>query len=365
MNGIAVTEFRRGEPLFVKGHMAREMYFIVTGTVEVIDGTEIERVTTGGVLGAVEFLRQQPYSASALCASDTNVLVLNEDNITEFFQRQPQLGLILLKAVAAHIPSSDDGNASREPVDDKPVQQLPTSLMGLFPKGHPMPEDRRPDSDGEFLYAKMVECPVCGSSFSTLSIRESRVITKEHRYDFRMIAENFEPLWYYAWVCPDCLFAHPYTQFDRVSKTVAGKIRGQQQRYPLTGTFQFSDSRTLKEVFLSYFLILRTFELMNAPAVQFGNTWLRLLWLYEDLGDEKWVKLAAENAMKYFDEAIISGVRSEAEDQRLFMIMAELCLRLDKPNEALRYLREVIALRGNERYRRQASDRIQDLRSAE
>ena len=106
MNGFAVTEFRRGEPLFVKGNPAREMYFIVTGTVELVDGHTVEKLSTGGVVGAVEFLRQEPYKTSALCVNDTSVLVLNEENLPEFFQRQPQLGFILLKAVAAYIPSS-------------------------------------------------------------------------------------------------------------------------------------------------------------------------------------------------------------------------------------------------------------------
>lgn len=362
MSGIPVSEYRSGEPLFVKGHQAREMYFIVTGTVELIDGSRIERVSTGGVVGAVEFLRQIPYTTSALCVSKTSVIALNEDNLVEFLQSQPQLGVILLKSVAAQVPGAAEGE--RE-VQREPEQKLPQGLMELFPAGHPTPEVRRPESDEEFLYAKAVECPVCGTSFSVLSIRESRLVTKQVCPDFRVINENFEPLWYHVWVCPSCLYAQSYNQFEKIRSTATGKIRGLQQRYPLKGTFQFSPSRTLKEVFLSYFLMLRTLEMMDAPAVQVGNTWLRLLWLYEDLGEEKWAKQAAEKALKYFEEGVMSGVRSEAEDQRLFVIMAEICLRLGRLNEAMRYLREVVSMRGgNERYKRQASDRIQDLRSS-
>lgn len=361
MNGIAVTEFRRGEPLFVKGSPAREMYFIVTGTVELVDGSTIEKLSTGGVLGAVEFLRQEPYRASALCVTDTSVLVLNEENLPEFFQRQPQLGVILLKAVAAYIPKAAQPSGQ---VPTAPEQQLPRSLLELLPPNHPNRDIRRPDSDAEFLYVKTVECPVCRTSFSAHSVRESRLMTERICPDFRVININFEPLWYYVWVCPECLYAQPTNQFEQITATAAGKIRGQQQRYPLKGTFQFSTNRTLQEVFLSYFLVLRTLEFMSAPPVQFGNIWLRLLWLYEDLEEHQWAKQAAEKALAYFDEAIVSGVRSDAGDQRLFIIMAELCLRLDKRNEALRYLYEVLNIRGgSERYRRQASDRIQDIRS--
>ena len=129
MNGFAVTEFRRGEPLFVKGNPAREMYFIVTGTVELVDGHTVEKLSTGGVVGAVEFLRQEPYKTSALCVNDTSVLVLNEENLPEFFQRQPQLGFILLKAVAAYIPSSVERRGQAQAA---PQRQLHQSLRELL-----------------------------------------------------------------------------------------------------------------------------------------------------------------------------------------------------------------------------------------
>jgi uncharacterized protein (DUF2225 family) len=362
LNGFAVTEFRRGEPLFVKGNPAREMYFIVTGTVELVDGHTVEKLSTGGVVGAVEFLRQEPYKTSALCVNDTSVLVLNEENLPEFFQRQPQLGFILLKAVAAYIPSSVERRGQAQAA---PQRQLHQSLRELLPPGHPQSDAQRPESDGEFLYIKTVQCPVCQASFSTHSIRESRLMTERICPDFRVINGGFEPLWYHAWVCPECLYAQPANQFEQISPTIAGKIRGQQQRYPLKGDFQFSASRTLQEVFLSYFLVLRTLEFMGAPAVQFGNTWLKLLWLYEDMGEQNWAQQAAEKALAYFEEAIVSGRRSDEGDQRLFLIMAELCLRLGKRDEALRYLWEVLSIKGgSERYRRQASDRIQDIRSA-
>ena len=244
------------------------------------------------------------------------------------------------------------------------MQQLPESLLEILPPGHPQSEVRRPASDTDFLYAKTVECPVC-AAFSVFSIRESRLVTEKICPDFRVISSNFELLWYYAWVCPECLYAQPYTQFEQLSPMVAERIRGQQQRYPLKGQFQFSSNRTLQEVFLSYFLVLRTFEFMNAPPAQFGNMWLRLLWLYEDLGDQRWARQAAEKALAYFNEAVMTGLRSDAGDQKLFLIMAELSLRLDRRSEALRYLREVLNIKGgSERYRRQASDRIHDLRIA-
>ena len=83
------------------------------------------------------------------------------------------------------------------------------------------------------------------------------------------------------------------------------------------------------------------------------------------MGEQNWAQQAAEKALAYFEEAIVSGRRSDEGDQRLFLIMAELCLRLGKRDEALRYLWEVLSIKGgSERYRRQASDRIQDIRSA-
>ena len=61
--------------------------------------------------------------------------------------------------------------------------------------------------------------------------------------------------------------------------------------------------------------------MMDAPLSSLAIA--RLLWLYEDL-EKKWAKQAAEKALKYFEEGVMSGVRSEAEDQRLFVIMTEI-----------------------------------------
>ena len=105
-------------------------------------------------------------------------------------------------------------------------------------------------------------------------------------------------------------------------------------------------------------------KLQRRHREQWGNIWLRLVWLYEDRECAELKQYAAQQALKFFDEAMSTTWRSEAGDQKLYVIMGELCLRLGQSEEAFRYFRNAATIQhGDERYRRAAVDRIQDLRS--
>lgn len=368
MTGVKVTHLKRGDLLFSKGQSAKVMYFVLSGSVQIIEENNTDALSTGAIIGAIEFLNNRRFHYSARCASDVMLLVLDEKLMIELFRKQSQIGYNILKAVAAEIPPNgqeldiDTNTEAAAPVQAV-TEDIPVTLRQLLPEGHPTFDLRVSAAHDHYIFAKDIMCPICDTSFSGIRIRESRLLTKEVMNDSRIIYEDFEPLWYYILVCPNCLFAYPHKQFAKLSHSFKEKVRKAKVNDPIQGVFKFSPQRTLNEVILSYYLALHTYEQFKVPAQQLGNLWLRLVWLYEDGDCSEWAKWAAERALAYFEETVVSSWRSEAGYQEIYVIMAELCIRLGLNEDALRHLLEAVNMRqGNERYRRIASDRIHDLR---
>lgn len=357
MTQIKATQLRRGESIFTVGNVADAMYFVLKGKVELSKDDSVSLVGSGEVIGAVEFLNKQPYSYAGLCNTDTHLLVINEHNILQLFQYQPQVGLAILKTVAAgHKPTFKQ-------IEQTKVEKSTGDMLNVLPKGHPVFEHKVSPQYEEYTFTKEVSCPICGNSFNGIRVRETRLKTEKVAEDFRVFYVGFEPLWFYIWVCPHCLFAHPYKQFQKLSVAKKTKLRQNQVDNPVNGKFQFSNNRSLNEVFKAYYLTLHTYEQINVADQQLGNLWLRLVWLYEDAKCDQWVKYAAKEALAKFEKALVSGWRSEAGDQKLYVVMAELSLRLGKEAEALRHLMQAVNMRsGNRLYSKQAADKIQDLR---
>lgn len=356
MSKLKIEHKPRGTLLYAKGQPADAMYFIVQGTVE-ITGEQTELVGRGALLGALDFLNQLTRSQSARCITDTDLLVITKNNIISLFQTQPRFGYAVLKAVAAEAVGSEQAKAEPEPAKLQPL-----TLEQVLPAGHPQFEITAPSEFDNYTFYTNAVCPVCAAEFPAVRLWESRLITKRVAPDFRVLYENMEPLWYYIWVCPSCSYAYPHKQFNKLSHVRALKLRNSKDAGNCS--FTFSPRRTLDEVFLSYYLTLNTFNLVEAAPHLFGNLWMRLVWLYEDCDQPEWAADAAEKALQYFQESLVSGRWSDAGDQRLYIIMAELHLRLNQKEEALRCYMEAANLRqGNARYCRLAADRIQDLRS--
>lgn len=352
----------RGTVLFSPGEMAASVYFVLEGNVLVSRSAENVELGAGAILGEVAFFKEKEHFYKAVCLTDVKVLQLTEKNLENIFRKQPRLAYYLLRELAWVVPSDLEKMEFFQGVLDKPEDDA-TSLDRVLPEGHPVFSERASMAHNDFLFTTEVTCPICKTSFLGIRMRTSRLRVREHRPDFRTIYEDFDANLYYIWVCPHCLFAYPERQYDRIPRGSINRGKTYWQENPSTDTFVFDGQRTFHQVILSYYLALRTFEIVEATPEQWANLWLRLVWLYEDLGEEDLMQEAAENALGYFEKAMSQTSRSVAGDQQLYIIMGELSLRLGKEGKSFRYFHGAATMRaGDPRFRRMAADRIQDLR---
>jgi hypothetical protein len=93
-----IIECRAGDRLLKKGGMARNMFVVLEGTLEVRDGNQLLRVLSAGdVFGEVAFLLERPRSADIFAATDgVRVLSLSEGTLRGLIESDPAFAAQLL-----------------------------------------------------------------------------------------------------------------------------------------------------------------------------------------------------------------------------------------------------------------------------
>ncbi len=143
------------------------------------------------------------------------------------------------------------------------------------------------------------------------------------------------------------MFAYPERQYKKIRRTAIQRGRQYlEESPPAAFSFAFDGQRTVQQVITSYYLAMRTFEVVGASPEQWANLWLRLVWIYEDLKEEQLALEAAEKARNYFAEAMSTTARSAAGDQQLYILLGELELRLGRGGEAFRNFHTAATMRG-------------------
>lgn len=358
-----IQSYPRGTVLFSAGDKAAALHFILEGRVLVTKGEEQMLLGAGGILGDAAFFQEGSHNYTALCVGDVKALTITKENADKLVAKQPLIALSIMRELALKAQTDELLFFQGKVEEDR--SQAP-SASGVLPEGHPAFLGAVPAEYGELLFPVEADCPICQGRFTGMRVRTSRLQLAEQKPDFRYVYRNFEPNYFYIWVCPHCLFAYPERQFKKVPISCIRRGQAAYQASPPTETFEFAVPRTVQQVITSYYLALKTADTVEAPLDLRANLWLRLLWIYEDLEAEELARTAAQKARHYFSQSMSQTARSPAGDQQLLLILAELDLRLGNAGEAFRNFHAAATLPGGDpRFKRMASDRILDLRTGE
>ncbi len=107
-------ELRQGSRLFETGDRGDELYIVRTGKVEIfirnVAGEKIVLTVAekGDLFGELSMLDSLPRTATAVALEDTDLIVLNRDNLLFFFQKKPDAALDMIAAMGAMIRKADD-----------------------------------------------------------------------------------------------------------------------------------------------------------------------------------------------------------------------------------------------------------------
>ncbi|MCH7645759.1 MAG: cyclic nucleotide-binding domain-containing protein [Nitrospinae bacterium] len=102
LNKSSAIECRKGDRLIKKGNVARNMFVVLSGTLEIRDGDVLVGVSSAGdIVGEMAFLLESPRSMDVYAATeDVSVLSLSEAVIKEITQEDPKAAARLLLHVS-------------------------------------------------------------------------------------------------------------------------------------------------------------------------------------------------------------------------------------------------------------------------
>ncbi|HBF37595.1 MAG TPA: hypothetical protein DDW50_09770 [Firmicutes bacterium] len=308
------------------------------------------------IVGLVHQMNQLHHEIARLGNSEgTSEGTLSESNATEVTDSEAE-------PIMAGQEQSDNPSPVSEDAGTNPVI---SGVGNLFPEGHKKYNQVAASSYNDYLISSHSTCPVCGNIFEAKKLYQSKMKFQMMDHDFRKHYADFEPTWYSIWVCPKCYYANFYTDYNEIPPYKKQVIIAKMDELKKQFSFQFSEPRTIDQVFEAFYLAMVCAELAHASSLKIGKIWLQLSWLYHDVQDEEMFRIASAQALKgYYDVVYKTGEKlSVGQAQQCFLLLGELYLLQGNEKEALRHFYTAIKKEdGREAFNQQAEDRIHDIR---
>ena len=114
------TKIQKGEFLFRKGDHAKHMYYLVEGTLQLIEIDKI--VNKGAIIGEIGmFSPSRERTATAVAATDCRLLSVDDNTLYQAYYQNPKLGFYLISLIAdrfVEVQSSTPGSSPSTPRPD-------------------------------------------------------------------------------------------------------------------------------------------------------------------------------------------------------------------------------------------------------
>lgn len=102
--GLVTEHLDAGEKVFLAKDAGDCLYVVVSGAIEIITvGQKLEIVGPGGIFGEIALIDQGCRSASAMAATDSEVIRIGRDAFLDLLRHQPTFALHVMAALAARV----------------------------------------------------------------------------------------------------------------------------------------------------------------------------------------------------------------------------------------------------------------------
>lgn len=94
------------EKVFIPGQVANRIYFIWSGSVQIIDPKmkPVCELSTNDYFGDESLFNEQPRSYTALCKTDTIFLTLSRSHLLSIISECPSVAVLLLQSYSTQLP---------------------------------------------------------------------------------------------------------------------------------------------------------------------------------------------------------------------------------------------------------------------
>ena len=106
---LADARVAEGEWLVGEGEMGSYLFVIVSGRAEVRrNGKTVAELGTGDHFGELSLLDRRPRSASVVCKTDVEILLLSRRDFDRLLDTVPAIARKVMRSMAARLRASDD-----------------------------------------------------------------------------------------------------------------------------------------------------------------------------------------------------------------------------------------------------------------
>lgn len=195
------------------------------------------------------------------------------------------------------------------------------------------------------FFAREYTCPVCMTSFSSLSVRSSAAFVEKRESDFHTIYRGISPFHYSIVVCPTCEYASSSQRFSeslpigQVQPLSVALIKLKSSDAPY-----FCEERDLSAVLQAFQLAVRTAQLKKVAAGELAGLLLGTAWIAREMGQTVVEFDYRKEALKYYLEAYQNGSSQIGglNDLQICYLIGELFRHLQDYPEAVNWFNKVI-----------------------
>jgi len=179
------------------------------------------------------------------------------------------------------------------------------------------------------LYDAEIKCPVCNVTFIISKTRSKFLKFIKRDSDNCPYYEDINPIFYTAYVCPECGYAALERHFSEIS--VSGKAQVEKLITSKWKKQDFSGERDVHKAITVHRLVLLNYTVMAYPFSEIGKLCLKIAWLYRYLQDDKEQEFL-EKAYTMFERAYTGEPLEEdpKNEVSVLFLMGETARRLGK-----------------------------------
>lgn len=214
------------------------------------------------------------------------------------------------------------------------------------------------------LWDKKLKCPLCGSTVSTKKVFTDRIAVKSYDEDLKPNYSTVNPLLYSVVVCETCFYSALENEFEKpISPVHLSEMNEVRNQVKMPEKVDFAGERDHRTAILSYALAVLFYKAKKQPC-RVAEMYLRMGWLYRELGDEDNENKALAKALASFEECYMTSYVDEEKEPMILFYLAELSKRFGKREEAMRWFSTLVTKYRNSTsfYVKAGKERWQDLK---
>lgn len=103
---LRVIEFNQGDVILREGEQGEHFYMVLDGKLDILAGdqpTLIGHVYRGDFLGEISLVSAQPYTATAVAATDVKMVALTHHDFEALINRHPRIGMKVMRNIAISV----------------------------------------------------------------------------------------------------------------------------------------------------------------------------------------------------------------------------------------------------------------------